>query len=101
MVVKQRGCSGVLYLERVRVLQGLRSNHGKSPDRSEFRREHNARVGVAHEITRTADTYREFSYASGTWHRKVSNGIDTHYVYVIFKTYPISSYILCISQVGL
>lgn len=45
------------------------------------------RVGVAYEITWTADKHREFSYASGTWLRKVSNGTDTHYVYDIFNTY--------------
>jgi hypothetical protein len=31
-----RVCSGVLCLERVRVVQGLRANHGTSPCRSEY-----------------------------------------------------------------
>lgn len=39
----REGVSGVLCLERVRIMQGLRSNHGTSLDRFEFPRVHDAR----------------------------------------------------------
>jgi hypothetical protein len=39
----REGGSGVLCLERIRVMQGLRSNHGTSLDRFEFPRVHDAR----------------------------------------------------------